>query len=144
MNVEINLGEEKIVIEDVPDTNWEALKPFWPSIVKAIIEVFLKGNFNPYHVTKERKNGFIASNWYWNQSVENFKNYPLKEAKRFIFMLRENDDFVETIKEFNKFKNVDWTLKKNFKQLGQFLYKNCYNLEELLALLKDKYHKIKY
>ena len=59
-------------------------------------------------------------------------------------MLRENDDFVETIKEFNKFKNVDWTSKKNFKQLGQFLYKNCYNLEELLALLKDKYHKIKY
>jgi len=65
MNIEIEISGEKSVVKNVPETTWEALKPFWPPIVKAIIEVFLEGDFKPYDVRKDRKDGFYAGEWYW-------------------------------------------------------------------------------
>lgn len=93
MNVEIEMGKEKLMLADVPETTWEALKPYWPPIVKAIIEVFLEGNFEPYGVRKDRKNGFYAGEWYWDQSLIHPKEYPLKEARRFIEKLLEKEVF---------------------------------------------------
>ena len=134
MNIEIEISGEKSVVKNVPETTWEALKPFWPPIVKAIIEVFLEGDFKPYDVRKDRKDGFYAGEWYWNRSSIDSEEYPLKEAKKFIEMLLEKKCFVESIKEFNKPRQVNWT--ENIKQLRQFIYKTCFPLEEFLRSLK--------
>ena len=112
MNVEIEITGEKVVIEDVPETTWEALKPFWPPLVRAILEVFLEGNFKPYSVRKNRKDGFYAADWYWDRSPIDPKNYPLKEAKRFIRMLRKNENFINAIKEFNKAYHFNMCISK--------------------------------
>lgn len=67
MDIEIEIAGKKSIVENVPETSWEALKPYWPSIVKGVIEVFLEGSFKPYSVRKDRKDGFYAGEWYWNR-----------------------------------------------------------------------------
>jgi len=136
MDIEIEIAGEKSIVENVPVTSWEALQPYWPLIVKGIIEVFLEGDFKSYGVRKDRKDGFYAGDWYWNQSLIDPEEYPLKEAERFISMLLKKKCFIESIREFNKLKQVDWTLNENRKQLRQFIYKTCFLLEEFLRSLK--------
>ena len=139
MNIEIEIASEKLLISDIPETSWKALEPYWPSIAKSVIEVFLEGNFKPYGVRKNKKDGFYAAEWYWNQSSHNPEGYPLKEAKRFLLMLSNKKEFLRSIREFNKKRKVDWTSKENIKQLRHFVYKICFFLEEFLKSL-DEFH----
>ena len=132
MEIEIKTSKQNLVVKDIPETSWEELKPYWPSIVKSIIEVFLEGDFKPYSVRKNREDGFYAAEWYWEKSSFNPREYQLKEAKKFLKMLLKKKDFIGTIKEFNKSKNVEWTSKKNIKRLRQFVYSVCFELEEFL------------
>lgn len=136
MKVEIEIGKEKSVLSDVPETTWEALKPYWPPIVKALIEVFLEGDFEPYGVRKDRKNGFYAGEWYWSQSLTHPEKYLLREARRFIEKLLEKKCFVEAVREFNGSRQVDWILERDRKQLRRFVYEICFALEGFLKSLK--------
>lgn len=136
MDVKIEVSGREKIIKNVPETSWEELKPYWPLIVKSIIEVFLEGNFNPYSVRKNKQNGFYAAEWYWKQSEINPRKYSLKESKRFLKMLLKKKEFVSSIKEFNKSKSTDWTSKENIKKLRHFIYSTCVKLEELLKLLR--------
>jgi hypothetical protein len=112
MDIEIEISGEKLAAKNVPETSWDALQPFWPSIARAVIEVLFEGGFKPYSVRKNRKDGFYASEWYWKQSLENPEKYPLDEAKRFIEMLLEKEYFTESVREFNKSRNTDWLQKR--------------------------------
>ena len=136
MDIEIRIRDGNLFVSNVPETSWEALKPFWPSLARAVIEVFLEGDFKPYGVRKHKKDGFYAAEWYWNQSSFDPDEYPLKEAERFLSMLLEKRDFVESVRSFNKSRKVDWTSKENIKQLRHFVYKICFPLEDFLKLLK--------
>jgi hypothetical protein len=135
-DIEIEIAEEKLIVNNVPETSWEALTPYWPPIAKAIIEVYLEGRFKPYSVSKDRKDGFYAGEWYWKRSLRYPDKYPLKETKRFLKMLSKKKCFLESVKEFNRLRQTDWTSKENIKQLRQFIYTACHELEGFLGTLK--------
>jgi hypothetical protein len=135
MDIEIEIAGEKEFVRNVPETSWEALRPFWPSIARSVIEVFLEGNFKPYGVRKNRKDGFYAGKWYWDRSRIDSEEYSLKEAKRFFVMLLKKDCFLESIRGFNKSREVDWTSKENAGKLRHFVYTICYTLEGFLGSL---------
>jgi len=136
MDIEIETAGEKRIVRNVPEISWEALRPFWPSIARSVIEVFLEGNFKPYGVRKHEKDGFYAAEWYWGRSLIDPEEYPLKEARRFLRMLLKKECFLKSIREFNKPRRVDWTSKENAKQLRYFVYTICHKLEKLLGSLK--------
>ncbi|MBU7018634.1 MAG: hypothetical protein HXS44_14080 [Theionarchaea archaeon] len=98
-DIEIEISGEKSIVRDVPEMSWDDLRFFWPSVARSLVEVFLGGSFKPYSVRKDRKDGLYASMWYWKQSSENPKEYPLGEAKRFIEMLLEKEYFTESSKD---------------------------------------------
>jgi len=136
MDIEIESAGVEKVVRNVPETSWEALRPFWPSIARSVIEVFLEGNFKPYGVRKHKKDGFYAGEWYWDRSEIDPEKYPLAEARRFLRALLKKECFLRSMREFNKPRKVDWTSKKNVKQLRYFVYTSCHTLEKFLGSLK--------
>lgn len=138
MDIKLRTSKGTLIAKDVPITSWEELKPYWIPIAKAVIEVFLIGNFKPYSVRKDRKDGFYAAEWYWEKSLSNPSEYPLKEAKKFLNMLKKNKDFINAVNGFNSIKGSNWTSNLNIKRLRHFVYSVCHELEGYLKLLTQK------
>lgn len=138
MDIELRTSKGILIAKNVPMTSWEELKPYWKSIAKSVMDVFLKGNFKPYAVRKDIKDGFYAAEWYWEKSSINPSEYPLKEAKRFLNTLNKNKDFINAVNDFNSIKGSNWTSASNIKQLRHFVYSVCHELEGYLELLKQK------
>ena len=119
--------------ENIPETSWLALRPFWPRIGNGIVKVFFEGNFRPYPVTKARPDGFFASEWYWKQASVSPSKYPLTEARKFIEMLGIRQDFLDAIREFNGQSSSRWSVAWKDKGFRVFLYSICYPLIDFLA-----------
>ena len=138
MDIIIKTSKHTLITKDVPLTSWEELKPYWKLIAKSVIEVFLEGNFKPYSVRKNKKDGYYAAEWYWQMSLIDPKKYPLKQAKKFLVMLKKNKDFINAVKDFNSEKGSNWLLPSKINQLRHFVYSICHELEGYLNQLKER------
>jgi len=120
------------VVENVPVINWRELLPYWQLICRAIFEVLVENNFNPYAATLKRRDGFVASSFYWYRSLGNPVEFPLSEAKYFIYKLKEKPYFLDSIKEFNKRTQTNWLEEKNIATLGGYLNSFFFTLKPVL------------
>jgi hypothetical protein len=120
------------IVEKVPVIDWEELIPYWSDICRAIFEVLLENDFQPYTATLKRPKGFVAYGGYWKMSIRNPKRLPLSEARYFIYKLREKPYFTESIRAFNQKNKKDWLAEKNIAILGGYLYSFYYTLKPVL------------
>jgi hypothetical protein len=90
------------IVEKVPVVTWKELIPYWEDICRAIFEVLIENEFQPYTATLKRPAGFVASSFYWRISIKNPNRFPLSEARYFIYKLQEKPYFADSIREFNK------------------------------------------
>jgi len=91
-----------------------------------------------YTATIRRPNGIVADRSYWKKSMKNPEEIPLKEARRFISILVKHKDFVETIKNFNAKKKVNWLDEKNIDILGGYVYSCSYTLKPALRIVQKE------
>ena len=130
-SVETNLGK----VECVPITGWKELVPFWSGICQAFLETLLENDFKPYTATLKRPKGFVASSSYWRLSLEDPEEFPLSEARFFIYKLKEKPYFTQAIKEFNKKIGSNWLIEKNIVILGGYVYSFYYTLKPVLKVV---------
>jgi len=128
---------------NVPQTSWKELRPYWPEIVSAIIEVILENDFNLTVVKKGNRSGFIAPGHFWKKFQENPQRYRLTAARDFIKKLKEKEKFTYAIKKFNANKGVDWLTAENIPTLGGYVYSFCFYLLDYLNGIKSS-QKIQY
>ena len=121
---------------NVPQTSWKDLRPYWPEIVSAIIEVVLENDLNLTVVKKGNRSGFIAPGDYWKKYLERPKRYSLSGARFFIKKLKEKEKFSKAISKFNSNKVVDWLTNENIPILGGYLYSFCFYLLDYLRGVK--------
>lgn len=123
----------------LPQTSWVALRPFYPEIISAIIEVVLENDINLSIVTKKDKTGFVAPGAFWQKHIRNKRYYKLKHARFFISKLKEKEKFIKSISVFNKNAKVNWLEDDNYPILGGYLYSFCfYILDDLIKIKKNQ------
>jgi len=132
LSIKTNYG----IISNVPVIQWEELVPYWSAICKAIFEVLIENDFNPYTATFKRPKGFVASSHYWKESLRNPKKFPLSEARYFVYKLKEKPDFTDSIQRFNQGINANWLEETNINILGGYLYSFYYTLKPVLRKVK--------
>lgn len=121
---------------DVPNTTWSELEPYWPDMIASIIEVLHENEFNISEVRKDNPTGFVASTPYWKLHAAKPKRYPLNEVKRFISCLKQKPRFVQAITSFNLGHNTNWLSEEKNSTLGGFLCSLCAPILEYLRGLK--------
>jgi hypothetical protein len=52
-------------MNNVPDTKWTELKPFWSTISICMIEVIYENKFRPYMATDSSPDGIVSAPYYW-------------------------------------------------------------------------------
>ena len=120
-------------INNVPDTNWIELKPFWPTIAKNMIEVIHENTFRPYMATESSPDGIVSAPYYWLKYKENI---PFSEAVKFLNLLKSRKDFTNVIRIFNKGYD-DWIKIENLYLLGSRVYSFYYTLSPALSTFND-------
>jgi hypothetical protein len=131
-------------VESVPVIGWEALIPYWPSICRAIFEVLIENDFYPYAATLKRPDGFVASKYYWEISLNDPIKVPLSEAKFFIYKIKEKTFFLSSIREFNQKTRTNWLEEENIATLGGYLNSFFFALKPVLkAVGKGRAHYLK-
>jgi hypothetical protein len=135
MDLELEVAGKRITVRDLPITTWKELRPFWPQIAKAVLEVFIEGHFQPYEVSRTRPDGSFASSYYWAESLHRPSVYPLKEAKRFVRALKEKDAFVKALNDFNRRARSKWATSHDQRQLRHFVHSICQQLKPSIELL---------
>ena len=126
------------IIKGVPVIDWPELIPYWENICRAIFEVLVENDFQPYTATLKRPKGFVAYIEYWKKSSRNPKKVPLSEARYFIYKLKEKPYFTESVKEFNQKNQKDWLAEKNIAILGGYLYSFYYTLRPVLEAVQTQ------
>jgi hypothetical protein len=126
------------IVEKVPVIDWKEFIPYWPDICRAIFEVLLENDFQPYTATLKRPKGFVAYGGYWKMSNKNPKKVPLSDARYFIYKLQEKPYFTDSIRQFNQKNQKDWLAEKNIAILGGFLYGFYYTLKPVLKIVKKE------
>jgi len=122
-------------VENVPVIGWKALFPYWQTICRAIFEVLIENDFSPYAATLKRPDGFVASRYYWEISLNNPTKVPLSEAKYFIYKIKEKT-FLDSIREFNQKTQTNWLEEKNIATLGGYLNSFFFILKPVLRTVR--------
>jgi len=73
------------IVEKVPIIRWKEFIPYWQPVCRAIFEVLIENDFHPYSATLKRPKGFVASSEYWKRSIKDPAEFPLSEARFFIY-----------------------------------------------------------
>jgi hypothetical protein len=126
------------IVNKVPVMDWKEFISFWPNICRAIFEVLLENDFQPYTATLRRPKGFVAYGGYWKMSNKNPKRVPLSDARYFIYKLLEKPCFTNSIRQFNQNKQKDWLTERNIAILGGYLYSFYYTLRPVLKIVKKE------
>jgi len=122
-------------------TSWKALRPYYPDIVSAIIEVVIENEINVSIVSKNNKDGFVAPDAYWKKHLRSRRYYKLEHTRFFTSKLKEKEKFVKSISIFNNNAKVNWLEDDNYHILGDYLYGICFYLIENLIAIKNSTQK---
>ena len=136
MNELIIINTKYGEFRNVPDTDWNALKPFWPDIISSIIETILENPFTIQDFRVKKGRGFIAAEYYWKKYGFKSKQNPLSEAIAFINVLKTKPQFVTAIKQFNSSKGNDWLKEENIFTLARFIRSICLPILPLLRSIQ--------
>jgi len=120
-------------------TSWKALRPYYPDIVSAIVEVVLENDINLTIVSKKNRVGFIAPGDFWQKHIQNKRYYKLDHTRFFISKLKEKEKFVQSITIFNKNAKVNWLEDENYPTLGEYLYSFCFYIIKDLIMIKKSF-----
>jgi hypothetical protein len=129
----LNINTRYGCMNNIPDTNWTELEPFWPTIATSMIEVMYENKFRPYPATESAPDGVVSSPYYWQKYK---KRLPFSQAIRFLELLKLKQEFVNVVKIFNK-GYVDWIKDENISILGSKVYGFYYTLSPALSIYED-------